>query len=62
MILSFSHYNPRNGYTHAVRIHLESKDALRVYQDHPLHVKVKDELIAPILDGPTLAIDWEIEK
>ena len=49
----------RNGYTHTFSCRLESKEALKVYQDHPLHAKVKGECIVPILDGPPIAVDYE---
>lgn len=49
------------GVTHSLSVRLVSKDALKVYQDHPMHVKVKDELIVPILAGPPSAIDYESE-
>ncbi|KAL7534697.1 hypothetical protein ACHAXR_009517 [Thalassiosira sp. AJA248-18] len=49
----------RDGITHSLSCRLESKDALRVYQDHPLHVKVKTECIVPILAAPPVAIDYE---
>ncbi len=49
----------RNGHTHTLSCRLESKDALRIYQDHPLHEKVKKESIVPILAGPLLAVDYE---
>lgn len=51
----------RNGYTHCLSCRLISKDALKVYQDHPLHVKVKSECIAPILAAPPVAVDYEAE-
>ena len=49
------------GVTHSLSVRLTSKDALKVYQDHPMHVKVKDGLIVPILSGPPMAIDYESE-
>ncbi|KAL7524931.1 hypothetical protein ACHAWF_001134 [Thalassiosira exigua] len=49
----------RDGYTHSLTCRLESKDALKVYQDHPLHVKVKTESIAPLLVAPIVAVDYE---
>lgn len=49
----------RDGFTHTLSCRLESKDALRVYQDHPLHVKVKAECLAPILSAPPIAVDYE---
>lgn len=49
----------RGGHTHVLSVRLESKEALKVYQDHDLHAKVKSELIAPILDGPPVAVDYE---
>ena len=49
----------RDGFTHSLSCRLDSKDALRVYQDHPLHVKVKTECIVPILAAPPVAVDYE---
>mmetsp|Transcript_10776 Transcript_10776/g.23876 ORF Transcript_10776/g.23876 Transcript_10776/m.23876 type:complete len:122 (-) Transcript_10776:248-613(-) len=49
----------RDGITHSLSCRLESKDALKEYQDHPLHVRVKAECIAPILAAPPVAIDYE---
>ena len=40
---------------------MESKDALKVYQDHPMHVKVKDELLVPLFAGAPMAVDYESE-
>eukprot|EP00804_Cyclotella_cryptica_P026674 CCRYP_007920-RA/>CCRYP_007920-RA protein AED:0.24 eAED:0.22 QI:0/0/0/1/1/1/2/0/63 len=51
----------RNGITHTLSVRLVSKDALKVYQDHPMHVKAKDELLVPLLAGPPMAIDYESE-
>ena len=33
--------------------------ALRVYQDHPLHVKMKKECVLPVLAEPPMAVDYE---
>ncbi|KAL7483817.1 hypothetical protein ACHAW6_009459 [Cyclotella cf. meneghiniana] len=52
---------PDRRFTHTLSVRLESKDALKVYQDHPMHVTVKDELIVPLLAGPPIAIDYESE-
>lgn len=49
----------RDGVTHSISVRLESKDALKVYQDHQLHVKVKNECIVPILAAPPAALDYE---
>ena len=49
----------RNGHTHTLSCRLESKDALRIYQDHPLHDKVKKECIVPLLVCPPTAVDYE---
>ena len=49
----------RDCITHSLSCRLESKDALKVYQDHPLHVNVKAECIAPILAAPPVAIDYD---
>lgn len=50
-----------SGITHSLSVRLSSKEALKMYQDHPMHVKVKDELIVPLLAGPPTAIDYESE-
>lgn len=42
----------------SVCVRLESKKALKEYQDHELHTKVKEECIAPIAES-AIAIDWE---
>ena len=49
----------RGGYTHALSCRLESKEALKLYQDHELHTKFKMDCIVPILEGPLLAVDYE---
>ena len=49
------------GITHTLSVRLASKDALKVYQNHPMHMKVKDDLIVPLLSGPPQAIDYESE-
>ena len=48
----------RDGFTHSLSCRLESKD-VKIYQDHPLHVKVKTECIAHILASPPVAVDYE---
>ena len=48
----------RDGYTLGLRVRLESKEALKSYQDHELHNKVKEDYIAPIVES-ALAVDWE---
>ena len=47
-----------DGYTLGLRVRLESKKALKSYQDHELHIKVKEECIAPIAES-AVAVDWE---
>eukprot|EP00984_Skeletonema_dohrnii_P015095 scaffold6461_cov101-Skeletonema_dohrnii-CCMP3373.AAC.1 len=49
----------RNGHTHTLSCRLQSKEALRVYQDHPLHAQVKKECMLPVLAGPPMAVDYE---
>lgn len=49
----------RAGHTHVLSVRLESKEALKVYQDHELHVKVKNECLIPLLEGPPVAVDYE---
>lgn len=48
----------RDGFTLGLCVRLESKKALKEYQDHELHTKVKEECIAPIAES-AIAIDWE---
>lgn len=48
----------RGGYTHALAVRLDSKEALKKYQDHELHTQVKEECIAPIAES-AIAVDWE---
>ena len=47
-----------DGYTLGLRVRLESKKALKSYQDNELHTKVKEECIAPIAES-AVAVDWE---
>lgn len=47
------------GKNFGLRITLESKDALRAYQDDERHVKIVKENIAPLIAEPPLACDWE---
>jgi hypothetical protein len=49
----------RDGITHTLSVRLKSKDALKVYQDHPFHIKVKTESILPLLAAPPVAVDYE---
>ena len=49
----------RNGHTHTLSVRLQSKDALKVYQDHPFHSQVKKECMLPILAEPPVAVDYE---
>ena len=49
----------RQGYTHALCCRLESKNALQIYQDHPLHDTVKKDFVFPILAEPPIAVDYE---
>ena len=49
------------GYNFAIVVRLESKEAEVEYQKHPIHVKVRDEVVKPLIvsaDG-ILAIDYE---
>jgi len=48
----------RDGFTLGLYVRLESKKALKEYQDHELHTKVKKECIAPTAES-AIAIDWE---
>jgi len=48
-----------DGITHTLSVRLESKDALKVYQDHPFHMKVKTESTLPLLAAPPVAVDYE---
>uniref|UniRef100_A0A7S3PXL9 Stress-response A/B barrel domain-containing protein n=1 Tax=Chaetoceros debilis TaxID=122233 RepID=A0A7S3PXL9_9STRA len=47
-----------HGFNHVLCVHLESKEALRVYQDHEYHIKIRDDFIKPLLSGPPIAVDW----
>jgi hypothetical protein len=47
----------RRGYSHYIRVRLDSMEALKDYQDDPLHRSCVQEAIVPILDGPPLAVD-----
>ncbi len=38
------------GYTHAIRVRLKSKEDLKVYASHELHLKLKKNHIIPLLD------------
>jgi len=59
----------RGSYTHALRVRLQSKEDLRIYDKHPIHIEVKKNALLPLLDfnnesfdrPPVLAIDWESE-
>jgi glyceraldehyde-3-phosphate dehydrogenase/erythrose-4-phosphate dehydrogenase len=48
--------------TYGLRVRLASKDDLKVYQNHALHLKVIKENIAPLLAGPVIAFDWESDE
>ena len=55
-------YSSFQGITHTLSVRLESKDALKVYQDHPMHVSVRDEFLPLLLlTEPPLAVDDESE-
>jgi hypothetical protein len=49
----------RQGMSHYVRIRLENRDALKHYQSHELHVRVKDECIVPLVACPPMAVDCD---
>ncbi|GMI09433.1 hypothetical protein TrVE_jg8813 [Triparma verrucosa] len=55
------------GYTHACMTRHVSKEAAKAYQIHPEHVRVRDEVIVPLLkrgeDGKPiiLSVDFEAE-
>ena len=48
----------RDGVDYVIYVRLESKEALQLYQDHALHVQVRDEMIRPICAEPPKAMDW----
>lgn len=48
-----------DGVSYALSVRLESKEALRAYQDHPDHVEVKKRCVAPIVTEPPQAVDFE---
>mmetsp|Transcript_26228 Transcript_26228/g.39043 ORF Transcript_26228/g.39043 Transcript_26228/m.39043 type:complete len:116 (-) Transcript_26228:326-673(-) len=50
----------RGGITHGISVRLQSKEALRSYQDHPLHVSVRDGIFKPLLTEAPIAVDWEL--
>ncbi|MBC6422011.1 MAG: Dabb family protein [Hormoscilla sp. SP12CHS1] len=47
------------GFQHGLVVRLASQEALKSYQDHPAHQKVKQNLILPILTE-NIAVDYEI--
>mmetsp|Transcript_8478 Transcript_8478/g.12553 ORF Transcript_8478/g.12553 Transcript_8478/m.12553 type:complete len:114 (-) Transcript_8478:254-595(-) len=49
----------RAGITHGISVRLQSKEALRSYQDHPLHVSVRDGVFKPLITDAPIAVDWE---
>jgi hypothetical protein len=53
------------GYTHGLVVYLETRDALKNYNDCDRHVEVKDmlgTLIDKSLPDPVMALDWEIDS
>ena len=50
------------GYTHGIRVRLNSKESLAIYAKHPLHVSFKKAHILPLLDeskaDPVCAMDF----
>ncbi len=46
------------GFNFAIRVTLVDKESLANYGPHPAHLKVKDELLVPIIED-ILAIDYE---
>ena len=51
--------NRLEGFTHYIRIRLESRTSLKNYQSDHLHVQVRDGCIKPILEAPPLAVDCD---
>ena len=51
-----------HGFNHVLCVHLESKEALRVYQDHEYHIKIRDDFIKPLLSGKDFSKDELIQK
>jgi hypothetical protein len=49
----------RDGYTHYIRVRLNSIKALKKYTNHPIHLSVVAEAIRPLLEEPPLAIDCD---
>lgn len=48
------------GYTYGLSVRLRSKDDLTKYQAHPEHLRVKDEVMKPLMAAPApVALDWE---
>ena len=53
------------GYTHGLVVYLDSRDALKAYNDCDAHVVVKTmlgTLVDTALADPVLAVDWEIDS
>jgi hypothetical protein len=52
------------GYNYAVCVRFISKEAEAAYQTHPEHVKVRDEVIVPLLQPETkpLVVDYQHEQ
>ena len=53
------------GYTHGLVVYLESREALKQYNDDAAHVEVKDflgTLVDKELPDPVMALDWELES
>ncbi len=51
--------NRSQGFTHALYVRFESKEALEIYAPHPKHQHVVQNHVAPIKEN-VLAVDYEI--
>merc|ERR1719310_477364 len=49
----------RRGMNYTLSCRLESKEALKAYASHELHVRIRDDCIVPLLAEPPMAIDYE---
>ncbi|KAL9649016.1 hypothetical protein ABK040_008394 [Willaertia magna] len=46
------------GYTHALRATFQSKEIIKIYAEHPEHVKVATQLKS-LAEAPAICLDWE---
>jgi len=52
------------GYSHGFIVILDSREALKNYNDDRRHIEFRDGLVVPLVDktkqDPVMALDWEI--